>query len=269
MKASIDSKEGKKVREEQLKLFDKNIREDLAQKVFEVEKSIQPYASFPEAGKQSSASGRIRHRRHKWRSAYGLGISRIPRKIFWRRGTRFFWVGAEVSGTRGGRRAHPPKVEHFLKIKKINKREVIQAFESAIAATANKEFVKKRYSSLGEVEVPIIFEKGCLGLKTKDFFLLLKKVFKENFDIVLKDRKVRAGKGKRRNRKYKETAGLLMIIGKEENVKIQGIKVMKTNELEMSEFIPLGRLTVYTEAAIKELEALESSKKGKVKEKKK
>jgi len=38
-----------------------------------------------------SASGKIRHKRHSWKVSYGHGMSRIPRKIFWRRGTNFSW----------------------------------------------------------------------------------------------------------------------------------------------------------------------------------
>ena len=40
----------------------------------------------------------------------------------WRRSTQFYWIGAEVSSTRGGRRADPPKGLGVYK--KINRNEV-------------------------------------------------------------------------------------------------------------------------------------------------
>ncbi len=254
MKVNLFNKTGKKQIE--AKIFDSKIREDMAQKVFEVEKKIQPYASFSEAGKQHSASGKVRHQRHKWRTAYGQGISRIPRKTFWRRGTHFYWVGAEIASTRGGRRAHPPRAIHFMKTGKVNKKEANLAFKSAIAATAKENYLKKRYSSLDKTEVPIIISSEILKLKTKEFFSFLKKILGDNFKLALKTKKVRAGKGKLRNRKYKSNAGLLLIIGKEEKANFQGIEVMKADELEMNKLFPLGRLAIYTEAAISELDKL-------------
>ena len=120
-----------------------------------------------------------------------------------------------------------------------------------------KNYLMKRYETIGEVEVPIVVESKLLELKTKEFFSAQKKILGENFKLVLKQKKVRAGKGTRRGRKYKENAGLLLVIGKDEDKKIQGIEVMKTSELEMSKLFPLGRLTVYTEKAVQELNKLE------------
>src|SRR3989338_59927 len=111
MKAHLYSKEGKQ--KSQIELphqFSVNVRNDLVQKLINslVFISSQPYAPNPEAGKRHSASGIISHKRHDWKGHYGRGISRIPRKIMSRRGTQFFWIGAEISSARGGRRAHPP-----------------------------------------------------------------------------------------------------------------------------------------------------------------
>ena len=115
MKAKVLSIEGKEGKEVELpKCFSSKIREDIAQKYFEAEKRMQPYAPFYLAGKQASASGKIRHGRRLWKTAYGKGISRVPRKIFSRSGNRFSWQGATVASARGGRQAHPPKVEAML-----------------------------------------------------------------------------------------------------------------------------------------------------------
>src|SRR3989338_3513964 len=133
-------------------LFNTKIREDIAQKYFEVDKlqNMFLYSNFKEAGKRHSASGTISHQRHQWKGHYGKGISRVPRKTMYRRGTQFFWIGAEVSSARGGRMAHPPK--GIYKLRKVNKKERIFALNSAMASTFNKELISKRYSSL---EIPM------------------------------------------------------------------------------------------------------------------
>ncbi|MFH1399970.1 MAG: 50S ribosomal protein L4, partial [Nanoarchaeota archaeon] len=69
----------------------------------------QPYGASPDAGMRHSVE--VSRRRRKYRGSYGIGISRVPRKILSRNGTRMNWVGAEAPGMVGGRRAHPPKAE--------------------------------------------------------------------------------------------------------------------------------------------------------------
>ncbi|MCU0641965.1 MAG: 50S ribosomal protein L4 [archaeon] len=250
MKAALyDLKGNKKSDIELPQLFNSEIREDIAAKFFEVEKETQPYASYVEAGKRHVASGIISHRRHKWKAQYGKGISRMPRKIMWRRGTQFYWIGAEVSAARGGRRAHPPK--GVKTPKKLNKKEITLAMNSAFAATANKNFVLGRYSSMKEISAPFVIES--LPSKAGEILASLKKIFGETISLVLKDKNVRAGKGKIRGRKYKSNAGLLVVIGKDENAKFPGIEVRKVGEVMISDLYPLGRLTLYTKKALDEL----------------
>src|SRR3989344_3311774 len=148
-KISVLSVEGKQIKEISMpKFFSEKIREDIVQKCLEARKSKQPYAPFYLAGLQASASGQLKHARRKWKTAYGKGISRIPRKIMWRRGTQFLWIGATISGTRGGRKAHPPKIKSMLNKRKINKKELKIAFLSSLSATADADFIRKRYSSI-------------------------------------------------------------------------------------------------------------------------
>src|SRR3989344_5559735 len=189
MKAQLFTSKGEKKSDVELpKVFNSPIREDIALKFFEVEKEVQPYAPFKEAGKRRVASGTISHRRHKWKGAYGKGISRVPRKRMWRRGTQFHWIGAEGSSTRGGRRAHPPKIIHTPK--KINKNEILLAMNSALSSTASKDYILKRYSSLKEIKsAPFVIES--LPEKTKDAISSLKNIFGELFALVLKNKSVR------------------------------------------------------------------------------
>jgi len=154
MKANVLSITGEKLRQIELpRCFNEKIREDLIKRAFEVEVAAtrQPYGTFKLAGKLVSAAGKIRHARNKYKTAYGIGISRVPRKVLTRRGTRFFWVGAFAPGMRGGRAAHPPKVEKIF-TKKINKKEKMKALKAAIAATSNAREMCKRYATVKEKE---------------------------------------------------------------------------------------------------------------------
>ncbi len=257
MKTQILSVEGKKVKEIELpKMFSARIREDILKKVFEAEKTMQPYAPNFKAGKKHSASGIIRHLRHVWKSGYGHGRSRVPRKIMWRRGTQFNYVGAEISSTRGGRRAHPPKIDHILKEKKINKKEREIAFASAVAGTGDFSKVMNRYSRLAEMDVknlPIVVESKIISLKTKELVLAMEKILGNLFVAAVPEKKVRAGRGKLRNRKYKKFAGVLVVIGNDEELKTKAFDVRRVKDLMMNDLYPLGRLVVYTEGAMEEL----------------
>ena len=72
----------------------------------------------------------------------------------------------------------------------------------------------------------------------------------------MKDRKVRAGKGKTRGRRYKNTRKILLVIGEKEKIPssiFNTLKVSQLNVKAMSLNGTPGKLVVYTETAIKEL----------------
>ena len=153
----------------------------------------QKYGAETRAGKKHSA--KLSRRRHKYRGSYGIGISRVPRKILTRRGTRMRWIGAFAPGTVGGRRAHPAKSEKEWELK-VNKKENRKAIRSAIAATTNKELVKKRGHKI-PVNYPFIIDSKIENLtKTKEIKDLLKKLGFEKELERSKIKKIRAGKGK-------------------------------------------------------------------------
>ncbi len=240
------------------KFFESEIREDIVSKVLEAKKRQQPYSPSPVAGKQHSAKGKIVHRRHVWRSGYGRGQSRVPRKIFSQKGTKFNWEAAEVPQARGGMRAHPPKVLHFQKELKINKKENKIAFESALSATANKKFIEKKYGRIKNLnkEIPFVVESEILNLKTKQFFESLKKILGEElFSISIKKKSIRSGRGKLRGRKHKSNAGALIVIGEKEKIKTNNFEVANPKTLNTSSLAEggLGRITIYTENALNEL----------------
>lgn len=255
------------------KAFSEVVREDIVSKVLEAKKTRQPYGPSPVGGKQHSAAGKIQHVRHVWKTMQGKGISRVPRKIMTRRGSQFNWEGAEIPNARGGRRAHPPKAISMINTKRINKKEMTVALKSALSATANEKIVSKRYERLKDKKIsglPLVVESKIVSLKTKDLVSSLKKILGEVlFEVSLKKRKVRSGKGKLRGRRYKKSAGLLLVTGDKEKLKTKIIDVKNVRGLNVTDLANggVGRLTMYTEEAISELaKRFTSSPKSQTKE---
>ncbi len=257
MKAKIIDKSGASKGTLEMPInFSDNVRADILLKSFEAEKQGQVYGSMPGAGAGYSASGILRHRRHRWKTTYGKGISRIPRKIMSRHGSSFNWIGATISSTRGGRKPHAPRAEKN-QFKKINKKELLMGFNSGFAGTANKKYLEEKYRRKCGVELPIVFNSSVLEMKSKEFLDLLKKTYKDCYDKILKEKKKRTGKGKLRGRKYKTNAGLLFVIGNNEKLKRAGIDVVQVNDLKIKDLAPngvAGRFVCYTETAIKDIE---------------
>ena len=258
MKANLLTIEGKKKSQIDLpKCFSEKIRKDLIQKIIETKKVKQPYAPNPVAGRQSSASGKIIHRRHVWKSQYGRGMSRIPRKTLSRKGSQFNWVGAISPNTRGGTRAHPPKAVSMINDNKINKKELRLALMSAISATIVPKLISEKYLTLQKekIQAPFIVESQLASLKAKQLNLSLKAILGNAFETAKKKKTIRAGKGKLRGRKYKKSAGVLIVIGTKENLKSKSYDIVNADKLSVIDLANggVGRLTIYTEEAIKNL----------------
>jgi large subunit ribosomal protein L4e len=256
MKAKMFDKAGKEKGSVDLpKNFSVKIREDILSKVFEAQRGIhaQAYGAMEGAGAQYSASGISKKKRHDWKATYGKGISRVPRKIMSRHGASFNWIGATVSSTRGGRRPHAPRAQKNL-IKKINKKELLLAFNSAFAGTVDAKSLEKKYGK--KIESGFVFDEKILEVKTKEFIIAMKKIFGDVFDTVLKHKTIRAGIGKMRGRKYKTNAGLLFVVANDEKMKRKGIEIVNVEDLTIKDLSPNGepgRLVCYTEKAIKEI----------------
>ncbi|MCK4649971.1 50S ribosomal protein L4 [Candidatus Pacearchaeota archaeon] len=256
MKVKFYDKNGKVKGDVNLpKCFSAKIRADILLKVFEAQKSVfaQPYGSMDGAGAQYSASGISKKKRHDWKGTYGKGISRVPRKIMSRHGASFNWIGATVASTRGGRRPHAPRSEKNL-FKKINKKELLIALKSALIGTLDANSLEKKFER--KMNVGGVFDSGILNVKTKDFVLAMKAIFGDSFESVLKKKSIRAGIGKMRGRKYKSNAGLLFVVGSDEEMKRKGVEIVKVSDLAIKDLAPngvVGRLTCYSEKAIEEI----------------
>ena len=241
--------------------FNEELRPDLIQRVVLAAQSHrrQPYAASKEAGKRASA--KLSRRRRDYRTSYGYGISRVPRKILTRRGTRMNWVGAFAPGTVGGRRAHPPKT---VKIwwKKINNKERAKAIRSAIAATVSKDVVVAKGHIIPN-NYPFILDDKFESLeKTKKIIEAFKKLGLGQELTRVEEKAIRAGKGKSRGRKYKKKKGPLVVVSKISRLStaasnIPGIDVIEVKNLNTELLAPggkPGRMTLWTKAAIDILE---------------
>lgn len=233
------------------------VRPDLIKKAVLALQSSQrqPYGAAPEAGLRHSAD--VSRRRRKYRGSYGKGISRVPRKILTRRGTQFYWMGAEAPGTVGGRRAHPPKAEKNWSLA-INRKERRLAITSAIAATFDRDLVERRGHRLPDA-YPLALSADVERIaKTKEALDLLGKLgFTEEIERKAA-RKVRAGRGTMRNRRYQGAKSLLIVVSENCPLKdalgnVRGIDVARLDELNAELLAPgahAGRATIFTDKAL-------------------
>ncbi|MBS3105652.1 50S ribosomal protein L4 [Candidatus Woesearchaeota archaeon] len=262
MKLDILDSSNNKIGEIKLpRQFDEEYRPDLIQRAVLAIQSHkrQAYAASESAGKRASA--KLSRRRRDYRGSYGIGISRVPRKIMTRRGTRMNWVGAFAPGTVGGRRAHPPKSEKIW-WKKINKKEKAKAIRSAIAATIMKDVVSERGHLIPSSYPFILDDKFELMNKTKEVIETFNRIGLENELERVKEKKIRAGKGKSRGRKYKKKKGPLIVVSKLDKLSravanIPGIDVVDVKSLNTELLAPgakAGRLVLWTAAAVNILE---------------
>ncbi len=243
------------------KQFSEEVRRDIITRaVLTIQNNNrQPYGADPEAGKKSSAE--LSRRRRKYRGSYGSGISRVPRKILSRRGTRMMWVGAFAPGTVGGRRAHAPKSEKIWAIK-LNNKERQKAIRSALAATVDATLVSSRGHQIPDIYPFVLADEFQLLSKAKDVVSALKLLGFEKELERSAIKKVRAGKGKARGRKYQKKTGALLVVGEDcplllSAKNIAGLDVVKVTELNAELLAPgadVGRLTLYTESALAKME---------------
>jgi large subunit ribosomal protein L4e len=257
MKAVVKSADGKSKGETAFpEQFKEEVRPDLIRRaVFAIQShKRQPYGTDPEAGKKYSS--KLSRRRRDYKTAYGIGISRVPRKIISHRGTRFNWIGARAPNTVGGFVAHAPKAEKIWAVK-INTKERRKAIRSALAATISKELVKERGHEF--TEYPLVLEDSVENMKkTKDVlaFLLTLGLDKEMERAERKSEK--SGRARRRGRSFQKAKGPLIVVSKKCDLmksasNIPGVDIVEVKSLNAELLAPggdCGRLTIYTESSL-------------------
>lgn len=248
MKAQISTIDGGSAGEMDLPaVFEESYRPDLIKNAVLALQSerYQPHGTDPHAGFRTSAES--------WGS--GRGVAQLPRL---KNGSR----AARIPQAVGGRAAHPPKVEKNL-VRKINKQEKRLAIRSAIAATMNEELILAR-GHLFEGRVPVIFEDAFEGLTTaKDVVAALSVVgVYSDVERSAESRKVRAGRGKLRGRRYKQRKSVLIVTSEtplRAALNLAGVDVVSVGQLNAELLAPgtqAGRLTVWTAGALKRLEMM-------------
>lgn len=247
MKAHVYSLEGDPLEEMELpSVFETEYRPDVIKRAVlsSISQRIQPRGTKLTAGK--------RHVVHYLGT--NRGISRTPRLSSGSRGASF------VPQAVGGRKAHPPKVEKIY-AEKINKKEKRLAVRSAIAMSANFEIVKARGHHIDEVkEIPLIVEDTIEELeKTKEVAEVFQNLGVWKDVERAQKKKIRAGRGKMRGRKYKRKKGPLLVVTK--SVKsarnLPGVDVVEVSNLGAEHLAPgahPGRLVIWTKSAIASLE---------------
>jgi large subunit ribosomal protein L4e len=261
MKAEVLSIKGEKTGKIDLPMqFSEKYHPDLIKRAFNANMSLtyQHHGTDPKAGLKHVV--RVRRRRKVYRTGYGHGINRAPRKVVSRNGNRFNFVGDQAPFERKGRTAFPPLVEKIFE-DKINVKERLFAIRSAIAATVKKELVEKRNHKIGKADLPIIVEGAEKLSKT----LQVKKMI-ESFGLDdelsrVEERKVRAGIGKMRGRKYKSKKGPLIVVSKicplvKSSKSMLGIEAIPVKNLNVTLLAPggvAGRLIIWTKESIDEL----------------
>jgi large subunit ribosomal protein L4e len=237
-------------------VFETPLRPDIIKRaVLAIQSSrLQPQGRDPMAGKKTSAESR----------GTGLGIARLPRVKGG--GGR----AALAPSTVGGRQPHPPRSEKKI-VKRIPKKEASLALLSAIAATASKENVASRGHAIEDVpQLPLIVTGSIEELtKTTEVEEVLTHLgVISDIYRVKASRKIRAGKGKRRGRKMKQAVGPLIVVAENRGIfnaasNLPGVDVATVNDLNAEMLAPgthPGRLTLWTNGAIEQLEKLGGGK---------
>lgn len=236
------------------KVFSSALRFDVVQFVHDclAKNKRMPYAVSRRAGHKTSAES--------WGT--GRAVSRIPRVSGG--GTHRSGQGAFGNMCRGGRMFAPTKV--FRKwTAKVNKKQRRLAVKAALAASAVPALVMARGHNLNDVpELPLVVPNSVESLeKTRDAVKLLKDIGAYN-DVqkVIATRKVRVGKGKRRNRRYKLRKGPLLVVSKRCEAQkafrnIPGVDINYVSALNLLRLAPgghFGRLCIWTEDAFNALD---------------
>lgn len=240
-------------------VFKTDYRPDLIQRAVVSQQAAkrQTYGTDPYAGLRTSADY-FANRKHTYRLTMNRGMSRLPRE---KPGGGGLGRVKRVPHAVGGRSAHAPRNKDYTK--KINNREYEKALNSAIAATANKEIVVRRGHKLSSVvEIPLIVDDAFESLKkTKDVLKTLRNLgLGEDLERGA-IKKINAGKGKARGRKYDKRKSVLIVVNEDKGVKnsvqnIPGVDVATIKELGVELLAPgthAGRLTLWTKSAIQNI----------------
>ncbi|MED5398584.1 MAG: 50S ribosomal protein L4 [Candidatus Thermoplasmatota archaeon] len=266
---SVATKDGKEITLPEA--FASPIRSDIVRSAVHASRANrrQSYGHREHDGKKAPQPG-MKHSVEWW--GKGRGVSRIMRKT----GQR---TGAQNPHTRGGRRAHGPKVDKDWS-QKLNTKERRIARNSAIAASCDPSTVSSRGHRFDETtRFPIVIdgytesrgsskekydiEEIPLQYSTRKFVAMMEGLgLGSDLERSKQGRRIRAGKGTMRGRKYRTPKSLLLVVSEKCGLdkaarNIPGVDVVTAKDLSAEDLAPggdVGRLTVWTKSAIEALE---------------
>ena len=262
---SVEAKQGKAVSLPDA--FSSDIRLDLIRSAVHSSRANrrQSYGHREHNGKKAPQPG-MKHSVEWW--GKGRGVSRIMRKT----GQR---TGAQNPHTRGGRRAHGPKVDKDW-TQKLNSKQRAVARDSAIAASADPDIVAARGHRFDEgTNFPIIIdgyvesrqgsdekydvESLPLQYSTRKFIAMMEGIgLGEDLNRAKSGKTIRAGKGTMRGRKTRTPKSILLVVSNRDGLhkaasNVPGVDVVVAKDLCAEDLAPggaPGRLTVWTKQAI-------------------
>ena len=266
---SVATKDGKEITLPEA--FSSPIRSDIVRSAVHASRANrrQSYGHREHDGKKAPQPG-MKHSVEWW--GKGRGVSRIMRKT----GQR---TGAQNPHTRGGRRAHGPKVDKDWS-QKLNTKERRIARNSAIAASCDPSTVSSRGHRFDETtRFPIVIdgytesrgsskekydiEEIPLQYSTRKFVAMMEGLgLGSDLERSKQGRRIRAGKGTMRGRKYRTPKSVLFVVSEKCGLdkaarNIPGVDVVTAKDLSAEDLAPggdVGRLTVWTKSAIEALE---------------
>ena len=217
----------------------------------------QAYSVSPWAGKRATASS--------WGT--GRAVARIPR--VGGGGTSRSGQGAYGNMCRGGRMFAPTKTWRRWH-RKINVSQKRYAVASALAASAVPALVMARGHKIDEVpEIPLVLDTSLESAKktsaAKDILAAVGAL--ADVEKAADSKKIRAGKGKARNRKYVLRRGPLVIYKTNDGVEqafrnLPGVELCCVDRLNLLQLAPgghMGRFCVWSQAALDALNEIYGS----------
>ncbi|KAL7797596.1 ribosomal protein L4 domain-containing protein [Trichoderma ceciliae] len=243
-------------------VFASPIRPDIVKQVHTgmAKNKRQPYAVSEKAGHQTSAES--------WGT--GRAVARIPRVS----GSGTHRAGQAAFGNmcRSGRMFAPTKIWRKWHIK-VNQGQKRYATCSALAASASAPLLLARGHQIMTIpEVPLVVDsalvEGTSVARTAAALALLKAIGAgSDLEKVKGSKKLRAGKGKLRGRRYRQRRGPLVVYNPEVDGKelvkgfrnIPGVETSPVSALNLLQLAPgghLGRFIVWTSAAFKALDEI-------------
>lgn len=237
-------------------VFSAPIRPDLVSFVHTniAKNARQAYAVSENAGHQTSAES--------WGT--GRAVARIPR--VGGGGTGRSGQGAFGNMCRGGRMFAPTKTyRRWHRKVSVNQRRY--AVVSALAASALPALVMARGHRIESIaELPLVLSAASESInKTRAAVEVLQKIAAfADVERVKESRSLRAGKGKMRNRRFRQRRGPLVIYRENCGLvkafrNIPGVELANVSALNLLQLAPgghLGRFCIWTQGAFEHLESL-------------